>query len=122
MQTYSSDPVADASRYYDAVDADQEDGNRRFDDLKQSFMGDALHRDLTSSTTLGETTIDFTTEKITHRTSKVAEVLFESLDYPGGPNPDTLIAFVVGKARGGDASAMSILDSMASMYAKFKAE
>lgn len=120
MQTYSCDPVADAGRYYDAVNADQEEGSRRIDWLKQSFICDALKLDLSSKSSLNETTIDFAAEAITRRASKVSEVLFESLDWPNGPNVDQLISFVVGKAKDGDGDAASLLDRMATAYAEHK--
>lgn len=122
---YSSDPVADASRYYDALYADAEDAARTEDSNRQAFLDDCFKKSLNETNTVGEYTIDYTgplvvDKPLPKRACTVAEVLYQSLDWPNGPSVDDLIYYVVVSAKSGEPGAIALLDQMARAFARNK--
>lgn len=127
---YSNDPLKDANRYFDAVnkrDAERQQAEQTF---ALMFKHEALHKAMDEDSDIDERT-DFTFTDIDEgngcairrrRPSKVGEMMADILDYKEGPSITDVLAFVVTKAKDGDADAMKIIDQMARTWAYYKEE
>ena len=121
---YSNDPLKDANRYFDAVnkrDAERQQAEQTF---ALMFKHETLHKGMDEDSDIDER-IDFynmTDMRRQTRPSKVGEMMADILDYKEGPSITDVLAFVVAKAKAGDADAMKIIDQMARTWAYYKEE
>lgn len=121
---YSNDPLKDANRYFDAVnkrDAERQQAEQTFALMfKHEVMNKAMDDDSDIDDRLDF--INGTGLRRKHRPSKVGEMMADILDYKEGPSITDVLAFVVAKAKAGDADAMKIIDQMARTWAYYKEE
>ena len=127
---YSNDPLKDANRYFDAMnkrDAERQQAEQTF---ALMFKHEALHKSMDENSDIDDR-MDFTHTDFVdginlsvfrRRPSKVGEMMADILDYKEGPSITDVLAFVVAKAKAGDADAMKIIDQMARTWAYYKEE
>lgn len=127
---YSNDPLKDANRYFDAVnkrDAERQQAEQTF---ALMFKHEALHKAMDEDSDIderpsyiqGSTLSGESVLAKMRRPSKVGEMMADILDYKEGPSITDVLAFVVAKAKAGDADAMKIIDQMARTWAYYKEE
>lgn len=128
--SYSNDPLKDANRYFDAVnkrDAERQQAEQTF---ALMFKHEALHKSMDEDSDIDDriaySKIDMACGGKgyirKYRPSKVGEMMADILDYKEGPSITDVLAFVVAKAKAGDADAMKIIDQMARTWAYYKEE
>ena len=121
---YSNDPLKDANRYFDAVNKRDAERQQAEQTYALMFKHEALHKAMDEDSDIDDR-MDFTNGtglRRKHRPSKVGEMMADILDYKEGPSIIDVLAFVVAKAKAGDADAMKIIDQMARTWAYYKEE
>ena len=125
--TYSTDPVADASAYYEpryAADEAQAKAEREADD---AFMAACGRCDANALALFAPMVRDWTfkvasVDKAPKRVQTLTEVMQESLDYPSGPSMTEAMQLLLNVAYGADlvnapAQARRLIERMASTWA-----
>lgn len=126
---YSNDPLKDANRYFDAVNKRDAERQQAEQTYALMFKHEALHKGMDDDSDIDDR-MDYVNSKENgypmfargRRPSKVGEMMADILDYKEGPSLTDVLAFVVAKAKAGDADAMKIIEQMARTWAYYKEE
>jgi hypothetical protein len=125
--SYSTDPVADAARHYDALDKEQEAQDRHRASLHRELVQVIAKQDanavcpfsMTRDTELATRPIVW--EGVPFRAQTLAEVLNDSLDYTNGPNMTEVMQLLLNARTSTDVQiavqAGDLLDRMAASWA-----
>lgn len=130
--TYSTNPVLDASRYYDALDARQELEDRARADMADDFLR-ACHRgDANALAPWAPRVTDYKGQPYLiggkqvrpQRVRTLSEVMEDSLDYTGGPDSVELHQLLLNAAAGMPVKelAENLLKRMADKFAEMNVE
>jgi hypothetical protein len=116
---YSSDPLRDAQRHHSALAAEQARQHAQEAALTADFLHAARSAPLQAPATFAPRISDYS-RGAAHpfqRHPSIAEVMFDALDYPGGPSHDDLLGFLAHSAQAGHTEASTLLARMAATWA-----
>lgn len=132
--TYSTDPGLDAQQYWDARFAEQEERTSKEQMHYEDFMAACGRRGPSHTTEVSFAGVinDYDRPPLTtiderpiysQRCKRLAEVMLDALDYPGGPDLEDVMGLLLSAARGTDvrARAQSLIETMARKWAEMEA-
>jgi hypothetical protein len=120
---YGSDPVHDAERYNSTLAATQSRQRRHEAALLSEFLRAVQAGELQAPARFAPRITDYSqgAARAFKRHPRVAEVMADALDYPGGPGQHDLLGCVARAAQAGNAEAVTLIRRMATTWAGHQA-